>query len=66
MYGARPLKRFLQRQVETPLSRRLIAAQIIDGDHVTVTWQAGELVFGPAVLKKSGLTYAHAADFRRS
>jgi ATP-dependent Clp protease ATP-binding subunit ClpB len=53
VYGARPLKRFLQRQVETPLSRRLLATQIIDGDHVTVTLQAGELVFGPTALKKA-------------
>ena len=53
VYGARPLKRFLQRQVETPLSRKLIAAQIIDGDHVIVTLQAGELVFGPTAFKKA-------------
>ncbi len=53
VYGARPLKRFIQRQVETPLSRRLIAGLITDGDHVTVELQAGELVFGPTVLKKA-------------
>jgi len=26
VYGARPLKRFLQRHVETPLSRKILAA----------------------------------------
>jgi ATP-dependent Clp protease ATP-binding subunit ClpB len=45
VYGARPLKRFLQRALETPLSRKLIAGEIADGSRVTVEWKAGELVF---------------------
>jgi ATP-dependent Clp protease ATP-binding subunit ClpB len=51
VYGARPLKRFLQRRVETPLSRKLIAGEITDGSHVTVEFKAGELVFGTTALK---------------
>jgi ATP-dependent Clp protease ATP-binding subunit ClpB len=51
VYGARPLKRFLQRRVETPLSRKLIAGEITDGSHVTVGFKAGELVFGTTALK---------------
>jgi ATP-dependent Clp protease ATP-binding subunit ClpB len=45
------LKRFLQRRVETPLSRKLIAGEITDGSHVTVGFKAGELVFGTTALK---------------
>jgi ATP-dependent Clp protease ATP-binding subunit ClpB len=51
VYGARPLKRFLQRRIETPLSRKLIAGEITDGSHITVELKAGELVFASTVLK---------------
>jgi len=45
VYGARPLKRFLQRALETPLSRQLIAGEITDHSRVTVELGKGELVF---------------------
>jgi ATP-dependent Clp protease ATP-binding subunit ClpB len=45
VYGARPLKRFLQRALETPLSRKLIAGEIADGSRITVEFRKGELVF---------------------
>jgi ATP-dependent Clp protease ATP-binding subunit ClpB len=45
VYGARPLKRFLQRQVETALSRRILGGDITEGSHVTVDCKAGELDF---------------------
>jgi len=51
VYGARPLKRFLQRRIETPLSRKLIAGEITDGSHITVELKADELVFATTVLK---------------
>jgi ATP-dependent Clp protease ATP-binding subunit ClpB len=34
VYGARPLKRFLQKQVETPLARALISGELTDGGSV--------------------------------
>jgi ATP-dependent Clp protease ATP-binding subunit ClpB len=52
VYGARPLKRFLQRAVETPLSRKLIAGEIADHGRVTVEFKKGELVFESKVAKK--------------
>ncbi len=52
VYGARPLKRFLQRHVETPLSRKLLAGEITDHSHVTVELKKGELVFDATPLKK--------------
>ena len=45
VYGARPLKRFLQRALETRLSRQLISGAITDHTRVTVEFKKGELVF---------------------
>jgi len=36
VYGARPLRRYLQAHVETPLAKELIAGRILDGGEVTV------------------------------
>ncbi|MCB9729956.1 MAG: ATP-dependent chaperone ClpB [Deltaproteobacteria bacterium] len=44
-YGARPLKRYLQRHVETALGRRIIAGEIPDGSTVTLDAEGGELQF---------------------
>jgi len=35
-YGARPLKRTVQKELETPLARALIAKEVVDGDTVRV------------------------------
>ena len=39
-YGARPLKRTIQRELETPLSRKILAGDIHDGDTVRVAYDA--------------------------
>ncbi|HZQ89573.1 MAG TPA: ATP-dependent chaperone ClpB [Gaiellaceae bacterium] len=44
-YGARPLKRAIQRLVENPLALRLLEGDFGDGDTVRVDAQDGELVF---------------------
>jgi ATP-dependent Clp protease ATP-binding subunit ClpB len=46
-YGARPLKRAVQREVETPLGRKILAGDVRDGDHVRVDVDRdrGELTF---------------------
>jgi ATP-dependent Clp protease ATP-binding subunit ClpB len=44
-YGARPLKRALQRLVENPLAMRLLEGDFSDGDRIRVDAQNGELVF---------------------
>jgi ATP-dependent Clp protease ATP-binding subunit ClpB len=44
-YGARPLKRALQRMVENPLALRLLEGEFGDGDTVRVDAKDGELVF---------------------
>ncbi len=44
VFGARPLKRFLQRNVETKLARSLIAGEITEGSEITFTVRNEELV----------------------
>jgi ATP-dependent Clp protease ATP-binding subunit ClpB len=45
VYGARPLKRVIQRQIIDPLALKLIQGNIHDGDHVSVDVKDGELDF---------------------
>ncbi|TML98781.1 MAG: ATP-dependent chaperone ClpB [Actinobacteria bacterium] len=45
-YGARPLKRALQRLIENPLALRLLEGEFAEGDTVRVDAVDGELVFG--------------------
>jgi ATP-dependent Clp protease ATP-binding subunit ClpB len=47
-YGARPLKRALQRLVENPLAMRLLEGDFAEGDTVLVDARDGELVFEKA------------------
>jgi ATP-dependent Clp protease ATP-binding subunit ClpB len=47
-YGARPLKRAIQRLVENPLALRLLEGDFEEGDIVRVDAQNGELVFEKA------------------
>ncbi|MDR3043607.1 MAG: ATP-dependent chaperone ClpB [Desulfovibrio sp.] len=45
VYGARPLRRYLQTNVETPLARRLISGDLKDGQHVTIGVRLDKLTF---------------------
>ena len=36
MYGARPLRRVIQRRVENPVSRQVLAGEFTEGDAVLV------------------------------
>jgi ATP-dependent Clp protease ATP-binding subunit ClpB len=46
-FGARPLKRAIQKEVETPLARRLVGGEIRDGQKVHVDLgKDHELTFG--------------------
>jgi ATP-dependent Clp protease ATP-binding subunit ClpB len=47
-YGARPLKRAIQRLVENPLALRLLEGEFGEGDTVRVDAEDGELVFAKA------------------
>jgi ATP-dependent Clp protease ATP-binding subunit ClpB len=46
-FGARPLKRAIQRLVQDPLARMVLAGEIADGDTVRLDVSEGELKLGP-------------------
>ena len=54
-YGARPLKRAIQRLLENPLALRLLEGDFADGDSVLVDAQNGDLVFTKAAALSVGV-----------
>lgn len=46
-YGARPLKRLIQQEVETPLSRLLIKGEMGGGDTIHLSTTDGQITFTP-------------------
>jgi ATP-dependent Clp protease ATP-binding subunit ClpB len=47
VYGARPLKRVIQRQVQDPLAEKILAGEVRDGDRVAITAGTDRLLFRP-------------------
>jgi len=47
VYGARPLKRAIQKFVQDPLAEQILSGQIPDGSHVKVTSGTDRLLFRP-------------------
>jgi ATP-dependent Clp protease ATP-binding subunit ClpB len=47
-YGARPLRRVIQRQLVDPLALRLLEGDFADGSRIRVDAEDGGLVFRPA------------------
>jgi ATP-dependent Clp protease ATP-binding subunit ClpB len=45
VYGARPLKRLLQKELETDLGRKIIAGEVRDSSRVVVDYRGNALVF---------------------
>jgi ATP-dependent Clp protease ATP-binding subunit ClpB len=48
VYGARPLKRAIQQQIENPLAQKILQGSFGPGDRIKVTARAGQLVFEKA------------------
>jgi ATP-dependent Clp protease ATP-binding subunit ClpB len=44
-YGARPLKRVIQRNVQDPLAEMILAGEVADGDRVAISSQGNVLTF---------------------
>jgi hypothetical protein len=44
VYGARPLRRYIAREVETRIARALVAGEVVDGSRVAVDVRDGRLV----------------------
>ena len=53
VYGARPLKRTIQRLIQDPLALRLLEGEFVEGDTVVVDVDHDELVFRKAVDAKA-------------
>jgi ATP-dependent Clp protease ATP-binding subunit ClpB len=61
VYGARPLKRALQRRVMDPLALKLLDGEIREGDHVRIdATTTGELVFETDAPVESGAAVGSA------
>jgi ATP-dependent Clp protease ATP-binding subunit ClpB len=53
VYGARPLKRAIQQQIENPLAQRILQAEFVPGDRIRVSVQDGELGFAKVDERKA-------------
>jgi ATP-dependent Clp protease ATP-binding subunit ClpB len=49
VYGARPLKRLIQQEIETPMARQLVKGELRDGDTATVELKDRQIVIIPTV-----------------
>jgi ATP-dependent Clp protease ATP-binding subunit ClpB len=47
-YGARPLKRVIQKELQDPLAGRLLSGEIKDGERIKIGFAKGELTFKAA------------------
>ncbi|MGE8249822.1 MAG: hypothetical protein ACN6PO_11480, partial [Stenotrophomonas bentonitica] len=45
VYGARPLKRAIQAQLENPLAQKILSGEFLNGDVIRVDAAEGKLVF---------------------
>ncbi len=45
VFGARPLKRLIQKDIENPLALKLLQGEFIDGDRITIDSDGEELTF---------------------
>jgi ATP-dependent Clp protease ATP-binding subunit ClpC len=60
VYGARPLRRTIQRRIENPLAREVLAGAFADGDLVQVDFADGDFRFTKAAAEVREPEPAHA------
>jgi ATP-dependent Clp protease ATP-binding subunit ClpB len=53
VYGARPLKRVIQREIQDPLARLLLEGRIADGDTVRVSSDMNDFLFNGAAERRA-------------
>jgi ATP-dependent Clp protease ATP-binding subunit ClpB len=53
VFGARPLRRVIERRIANPLSRRILAGEFAEGDTAEVSYEDGEYTFvrQPALIE---------------
>jgi len=62
VYGARPLKRVIQRELQNPLAEKILAGELRDGDIVRVTTSPLGLLIQPAAHEEDLEAQRHAAQ----
>jgi ATP-dependent Clp protease ATP-binding subunit ClpB len=62
VYGARPLKRVIQRELQNPLAEKILAGEIRDGDTVRVTASPLGLLLQPVTRHEDLEAERHAAQ----
>jgi len=53
-YGARPLKRVMQKELQDPLAEKILIGEILDGSRVKVTAGSDRLIFRPVSAQAAG------------
>ncbi len=61
VYGARPLKRTIQRELETPIAKEILRGTIHDGDHVVAEMEKEGIGFHVKAREKEGKALEVAA-----
>jgi ATP-dependent Clp protease ATP-binding subunit ClpB len=51
IYGARPLKRYIQREIETKIGRSLISNEVRDGSHLKIDFDGEQLIVSADVAQ---------------
>jgi ATP-dependent Clp protease ATP-binding subunit ClpB len=51
-YGARPLKRVIQKELQDPLAGKILAGEIKDGDRIKIGLTKGKLTFNTSAVKE--------------
>jgi len=54
VYGARPLKRAIQQQIENPLAQKILQGEFVPGDRIRVAAHDGQLTFAKIDARKAG------------
>jgi ATP-dependent Clp protease ATP-binding subunit ClpB len=64
-YGARPLKRVIQRYLQDPLSEMILAGEIQDGDRVVISVEGNVLTFNGKALQTAEIAQFEAPPKRK-
>ena len=64
-YGARPLKRVIQRNVQDPLAEMILAGEVKDGDHVAISVKGNVLTFNGNAAQTAEIAQFEAPPKRK-
>jgi ATP-dependent Clp protease ATP-binding subunit ClpB len=64
-YGARPLKRVIQRNLQDPLAEMILAGEVKDGDHVAISAKGNVLTFNGKIAQTAEIAQFEAPASKR-